>query len=318
MKKGLAWLLTLVLALSLCACGSTGNAKPAEAEAPAKAQEPAGKPETSTGAPEKTEDTPKASEPLAYTIADEVLVDDETCTFTIKKARVDPLWGFTLEVFCENKTSDKTLMFSMDGVSINGYMEDPFWAKEVAPGKMTNEDVSFSSTLFEDLQIASADEIRFTLKVYDSEDWGADDFVNDVFTVYPTGLTADRIVCPERRTTAAEQVVVDNGDFCFVILEQEDDPIWGYTLHCYLENRTDKTLMFTWDDVSVNGFMASPYWGEEVAPGMRSYNDVIFPKTDFEKNGITQVEQIEYTMRAYDSDDWLADDIFNETMTYTP
>ena len=255
---------------------------------------------------------------LSYTISDEVIVDDENCTFKIVKAEENKIWGFTLKVFCENKTSDKALMFSIDNVSVNGYMVDPFWAKEVAAGKKSNDEISFSSSSFKEIGIATADEIIFTLNIYDSDDWWADSFVKDTFRIYPTGLTADAVTYPERISTSTEQVVIDNDQVCFVILESGIDNIWGYSLHCYLENKTDKTLMFSWDDVSVNGFLIDPFWATEVAPGIRSYSDISFSKSEFEKNDIDSVEEIEYSMRVYDSDDWFGDDIFGDTLTYKP
>ena len=103
-----------------------------------------------------------------------------------------------------------------------------------------------------------------------------------------------------------------------MILDTAEDSIWGYTLNCYLENRTDKTLMFSWSDVSVNGFMVDPFWAEEVAPGKRCYDGISFSKSGFEQNGITKVEEIEYTLRIYDSSDWKADDVYKETLKYKP
>ena len=253
-----------------------------------------------------------------YTISDEVIVDNEYCTFQIKKAAEDSIWGFTLKVFCENKTPDKTLMFSLDNVSVNGYMVDPFWANEVAAGKKSNSEISFSSSSFEEIGITTADEIIFTLNVYDSDDWMADSIVKDTFRIYPTGLNADSVIYPERKTASTEQVVINNDQVCFVILETGIDSIWGYSLHCYLENKTDKVLTFSWDDVSVNGFMIDPFWAAEVAPGARSYSDISFSDSDFEENDIVSVEEIEYTMNIYDSDDWLGDDLFESTLVYKP
>jgi hypothetical protein len=51
---------------------------------------------------------------------------------------------------------------------------------------------------------------------------------------------------------------------------------------------------------------------------MRSYREISFAASDFEENDISEVEEIEFTLRAYDSDDWFADDVFKETMTYNP
>jgi hypothetical protein len=82
-------------------------------------------------------------------------------------------------------------MFSLDDVSVNGYMVDPFWATEVAAGKKSNNDVTFSSEAFEEIGIETADEIAFTLNVYDAVDWSKE-YVEDSFAIYPTGLRAEK------------------------------------------------------------------------------------------------------------------------------
>ena len=266
--------------------------------------------------PSNTKEPTKVPTPK-YTINDEVIVDNDDCTFKIVKAE-DSSWGFTLKTYCENKTADKTLMFTTNQVCVNGYMIDPFWAKEVVAGKKANSEITFNSSDLKEIGISSPDEIIFELRVYNSDDWNADDFVKGVFTVYPTGKNPDEIVYPERKTTSDEKVFFDDDRITFVILNTKEDDIWGCTLNCYLENKTDKTLMFTWEDVSVNGFMIDPFWAREIPSGKRCYSGISFSKTGFEENNITKVEIIESTMRVYDSNNWLADNILNETITYEP
>lgn len=266
-----------------------------------------------TKAPETTK-APKAS----YTINNQIIVDNDKCVFTIVKAEVDPIWGFTLKTLCENKTADTTLMFAIDDVSINGYMASALFAEEVAPGKKSNEDASFSSSIFDDIGISSADEVAFKLRIYDSKDWSAPNIVNETFTVYPTGMTTADVKVPERRTASGETVIVDNDDLTFVILDTEDDPIWGYTVNCYIENKTDKTVMVTWNEVSVNGFMIDPFWAQSISPGKRSYGGISFSKTKFEESSITSVSEIEYTLRVYNAENLMDDDIYKKTLKYTP
>ena len=197
-------------------------------------------------------------------------------------------------------------------------MSDPVWATEVAAGKKSNNDITFLTSSFETIGITSADEITFTLNITDYDDWSAAPLVADTFTIYPTGLTKDQIVVPERNTTAEEQSILENGDLSFIILETDPDNIWGYTVRCYLENKTDKFLTFSWDDVSVNGFMIDPFWATTVAPGMRAYAEIYFIDSMFEENGITDVEEIGFLLRISDANDWMADNIYESVHTYNP
>ena len=323
MKKYYSKVLALVLALTVFALmaagsGSSGESSTEKTNTSAAAGSTSAAAGESRSSAAETVSEAAPAEKLTYTISDEIIVDNDYCVFKIIAARDDRIWGFTLDIYCENKTADKALRFSIDDVSINGYMADPLWGKEVAAGKKTNSEINFGSSALKDNGITSPDAITFTLRVYDSENWLADNFVKDTFTVYPTGLTADQIEIPARRTSEKEQVVIDNDKCTFVILGTKNDSIWGYTVQGYIENKTDKTVMCSWDDVSVNGYMIDPYWAKTLASGKRAYVDISFSKSGFEENKITAVEEIEYTLRVYDSNNWMADDLVHEVYRYKP
>ena len=112
--------------------------------------------------------------------------------------------------------------------------------------------------------------------------------------------------------------LVDNEDVCFRITAIENDAIWGYTLKVYIENKTDKELMFSVDDVSVNGFMCDPFWAETVSPGKKSNSTISWFESDFEENEISEVEEITFTLNVYDSNDYNADDILQQEFIITP
>jgi len=111
-----------------------------------------------------------------------VFVDDENCMFKITGIEEDDIFGYTLKADLENK-SDKNMMFSIENASVNGYMCDPFWATSVQSGKKAKSDISFSNSSLEELGIEEVEEIEFTLRVYDEDDWMADSFVEDTFVL---------------------------------------------------------------------------------------------------------------------------------------
>lgn len=131
--------------------------------------------------------------------------------------------------------------------------------------------------------------------------------------------TQETTTAPTEPEAAFEQIVlVDNEDITFKITAVQNDPISGYTLKVFLENKTDKELLFTFDNTSVNGFMCDPFWAEIVAAEKKSNNSISWLNSDFEENGIEEVEDITFTLRVYDSNNWLADDILNERFTINP
>lgn len=112
--------------------------------------------------------------------------------------------------------------------------------------------------------------------------------------------------------------LVDNEQFTVRISDIDPKGFWGYTLKVYLENKTDKELMFSTDNVSVNGFMCDPYWAVTVAPGKKANEDISFGEGDFERNNIQSVEQIEFTLCIYDSNDILAGNLLEQVFTVKP
>ncbi len=166
-QKLMAFLFAVTLILSLAACGSvdegtTGTTKPSK---------PA-------GSSSSTQDSTKPS----GSSKEVVLVENENITVKVTGTQEDALWGYTLKVYLENNT-DKELMFSVDDVSVNGFMCDPFWAATVSAGKKANEKITFSEKSFQENGIEVVEEITFTLHVYDSNDFTADSVLKETFTV---------------------------------------------------------------------------------------------------------------------------------------
>ena len=250
----------------------------------------------------------------AYSLNEYVVVDNESCTFIIKSIEPRGDWGFTLNVFCENKT-DKKLTFSWDKVSVMGFMIDPFWGTEIAAGKKSNESISFYYEALDAVGMESVDEITFTLRVSDSDDWSADPILVEEFAIYPTGKSIQDIDYPVRKTSSNEVVLYDTDQFSVIVLSNETDGK-DFLMHCYLENKTGHEIMFSMDDVSVNGYMADPFWGTSVAAGKKLYTTVCFYEYLLSDNGISDVEEIEFTLRASNADTW--DTHASEVFTYNP
>lgn len=117
---------------------------------------------------------------------------------------------------------------------------------------------------------------------------------------------------------AFSNVIIDNDYVTVIVTGYEDDEIWGYTANLFLLNKTDKTVMFSVDDASVNGFMADPFYATSVSAGKCAFSSMAWSDTTLEENGITEVEEIEVLFRAYDADDFMGEDFANEVITLNP
>lgn len=314
MKKIISILLCLVLVFGMTGCGSSDSSRPSGNS---------GQTNTNSSAENNNPSTPSGSgkqetKGPEYTIADHVVVDNDSCKMTVISCTAKKNGGVDIKVQLENKTADKTLMFAWEDVAVNGWMVDPFFAKSVAPGKKANDTISFSKSDFEECNLTTADKVEFELRVYDYNDWLADAVVNDVFCIYPTGMEDAAVKSPERVSNKDEVVIVDNDQCSFVIVKSYVDKIWGYTLTVYMENKSDINLMFDWDDVSVNGFMIDPFWATSLSAGNKRIAEIDFSNSSFEENGIKDVEEIEFKLRIHDNDKWDAKDIVNDVFSYQP
>lgn len=123
--------------------------------------------------------------------------------------------------------------------------------------------------------------------------WITNDPVKNVWKTDLSGLNANVIVYPAKKTFHAKQVVIQNDKISFAVRGQEDHESWGYTLHCYLENKSDQPLLFAWDDAGLNECLTDPFFSKEISPGRSSDCDICFSSSDF--------EETEYAIRVYDA-----------------
>ena len=116
------------------------------------------------------------------------------------------------------------------------------------------------------------------------------------------------------------QVVVDENNVRFEVTGIDPDGDWGYTIAALVENNTDKTMMFSIDQASINGIMMDPFWAEEVAPGKKSNVSISWFESDFEEAGINpeDVSAIEFELRIHDSEDIFADAAVDDVFTIYP
>ena len=115
---------------------------------------------------------------------DNVLVDNDDVTILLTGITEDDIWGYTLNFYFINKTGS-TLMYSIDGASINGYMADPYFATSVLPGTCSFSGASWSDSTLEESGIEAVESIELTFRVYDYNNILGDDIVNEVFTITP-------------------------------------------------------------------------------------------------------------------------------------
>jgi negative regulator of genetic competence, sporulation and motility len=156
MKKMIALMLALALALSLAACaGGTTQSDNDQTNLPQ-----GGGTNNNNNNDDNNDDSGK-TENNQISFSEVVVVDNGECL--IKITGIDPgnMWGYTLKAQLENRSTDKTYMFSVLSAAINGVECDPFFASEVAAGKKANEQIHFAKDELEEYGVTTLNEYSF-------------------------------------------------------------------------------------------------------------------------------------------------------------
>ena len=241
------------------------------------------------------------------------VIDNEECSIILEEIIPNDTWGYTIRAELENKSPDKKLSFSVDNAYVDGVENYPYFMAEVAPGKKAKESITFEDA--DMLDLLSFSDIEMEFRVYDSEDWSADPVAEETAHVYPKGEEAVSPFVYEPADT--DQVLYEDESVSIVYTGVDQEDTWGYTLNVYIVNKTDVDLYVSTDDVSVNGYMVDPYFSHVLAPGKSAFTEISWSYSDLEDKGITDVEEVEFTLTARDNEDWEAEDLVHELITFT-
>ena len=88
-----------------------------------------------------------------------------------------------------------------------------------------------------------------------------------------------------------------------------ESSFWGAAVLLYIENNSGKNRIIQCDDMSVNGFMVTPYFSSTVYDGKKAINEITLMSSELEENNITSVDEIELKFKISD------DNFINSTET---
>lgn len=114
------------------------------------------------------------------------------------------------------------------------------------------------------------------------------------------------------------QVIVDREDIFFAIKEVRADAAQGYTWKVYLENRTDKNLMFSFEKVSLNNIMCDPFWAEVITGGRKGNCEITWMRDALEERQIADVSEVCFTLNVYNDEDYTEAPLIHDSFTVDP
>lgn len=246
-----------------------------------------------------------------YSLTNVVLCDDDNCLFRIDSIEYDDFWeSAKFNVTCENKT-DGQVAFSIGNIVLNGCMRSTMFLETADAGETVES--YFNLDVDEEL-LGEPQELIIGITVSDYEDILADALVKDNVTVYMPGFDESNVSYPERKSVEGEKVVVDTDDYTVIVLGVDEDSWSVPGLKVYYENKTDKDVKFSVDDVEIGGKYVTTYAGTSVLAGRCGYETL-----SFSYDGDEEIEPTDYKFTVMVSEDSLwADPFFEQECTYEP
>ncbi|WP_033164640.1 hypothetical protein [Clostridium sp. KNHs205] len=293
MKKKSKWiaiLLCLVLFASMAmGCGSSD---PVETKDVVTSEKPeVSGDETTNDAAEEA----KESSSAAVTIEKQVLVNQDDIVITAAEYTSDAIWGDGIKLLIENN-SDTNVTVSTNALIVNNYMISDIFVAEVAAGKKSNETMYLSSTSLEAAGIDSVGQVEVYFHVYDSASY-EDILTTDVVTIQ-TSKYADM----DTTSNDAGTELYNEGGIRIVGKTVDENSFWGTAILLYMENTSGTNVGIQCTNMSINGFMMTPYFSCNVYDGKKSINDITIMSNELEENGIESIDEVELQFNIFDVD----------------
>lgn len=241
-------------------------------------------------------ETESEKDHLEMVAADQVLLDWSGLKITAKELTADSIWGKGIKVLIEND-SDKNLGVSCNALIVNDYMIFDIFSETVAAGKKSNDTIYLSSRQLNASGIDTIGEIELYFHVFDGDS-------------YTTLYDSERVVIQTSEYEHMDTEVLHEGT---ELLNQggvrivgkyvDETSFWGNAVLLYIENNSGKNIRVSCDDMSINGYMVTPFFSCTVYDGKKAVDDIGILSSDLEENDIKELKDFElkFCVRSADS-----------------
>ena len=242
-----------------------------------------------------------------------VVVDNEFLKVTAVRAGFDFFDDYTVTLIAENKTK-QAIMLRSDGADVNGYLTDLYAYEDLEAGESKEFEVGVDNEALALLGLKEPDELLIRLEAVDEN---YDTVTSESFVLYPTGKDKDSIVSPDRMTAEDEIVLAESDDYTVILIGAQRNDEWDRTdIICYVENKTDKVLEFSFRDTLVNGKEIFLSVDREMPAGSKGYIVGNASDGELREAEIDEIKTIEYRLLIEDAEDWSADPLVEKEFTW--
>ena len=237
------------------------------------------------------------SEGVDVSIEEQVLVDQDGIKITALEYVKDSIWGDGIKVLIENET-DKDVMVGCNALIVNDYMINDLFASEVAAGKKSNETIYLSSSELKAAGIDTVGRIEIFFHVYDTDSYDKI-FDSDCVTIETSAIDSIDTTANDEGTE-----LYNDGGIRIIGKTVDENSFWGTAILLYIENQSGNNVGISVDDLSINGFMLTPYFSTTVYDGKKCIDDITIMSSELEENGIESIDEVELKFRIYNSDSY--------------
>ncbi|MCR5748112.1 MAG: hypothetical protein K6G03_10425 [Lachnospiraceae bacterium] len=228
------------------------------------------------------------------TIEKQTLVDRDGIRITAEEYTTDSIWGDGIKLLIENN-ADKDYTIGCDALIVNDYMISDLFASTVAAGKKATETMYLSSSQLNAAGIKSVGKIEMYFHA-------TDDNLDRLFSkVYSEIKTSEYSNMDTEADDSGTELYNNNG-VRIVGKTVDENSFWGTAILLFLENTSGRNVSIHVDDMSVNGFMMTPYFSSTVYDGKKAIEDITLLSSELEENGIDSINEVELKFRITDAD----------------
>lgn len=301
MMIGIMCLCTTAALLS--GCGSSGESKSKDivkTEETAGSSVSASEENTDSADESNAEESASATESDSnkdITIEEQVLVDQDGIKITALEYVRDSIWGDGIKVLIENE-SEKDVTVGCDALIVNDYMIHDLFGSEIAAGKKSNATIYLSSSELKAAGIDTVGRIEIYFHAYDADSY------DRIFTTDCIEIETSAIDSMDTTVNDEGTELYNDGGIRIVGKTVDENSFWGTAILLYIENESGRNVGISVDDMSVNGFMLTPYFSTTVYDGKKAVDDITIMSSELKENGITSIEEVELKFHIYDNDSY--------------
>lgn len=282
-------LAVILLAFGLMAIGSSSTST---SETKAIVGADGGSSDTTEAESEIATETEAAAK---ITIEEQVLFEQDGLKVTATEYVSDSIWGDSIKLLIENDGSSD-IGLGCTALIVNDYMITDLFSSTIAAGKKANEELDLSSSSLKAAGIETVGKVEVYFHTFDPDSY----------------MTIDNLDCVTIETSAfdsmdstpndAGQELYNSDGIRIVGKYVDENSFWGTAILLYIENNCGENKIIQCEDLSINGYMLTPYFSCTIYDGKKAVDDITLLSSQLEENGITEINDVELKFKIIDED----------------